>query len=119
MDVFGPFIRECCVIHRDASVWASELKVAYQSWCASNGVREETQTKFGRYLTTKGWKADGSSGRVKRLGIGLKATDSDSSDSSDSKVEKVPYEASIGDSPDNPQNCQNPQKVVDDDREVL
>lgn len=88
MDVFGPFIRECCVIHRRAEVPANDLWNAYKAWCANSGIHEQNQTKFGRYLSSKGWKSEGSK-PVKRLGIGLlDKHHSDSSDSSDSKAEK-------------------------------
>ena len=70
MDVFGPFIAECCVINRAADVKAQDLWNAYRAWCADNGHREQTQHKFGRYLTAKGWKDEGTK-PVKRVGIGL------------------------------------------------
>ena len=73
MDVFGPFIRECCVIHKNAEVWANDLWVAYKAWCVESGMKEQNQNKLGRYLTTKGYYSDGSSGRIKRLGLGLSA----------------------------------------------
>ena len=71
MDVFGPFLAECCVIHKNAEVWSSQLWAAYKDWCAGAGVKEQTQHKLGRYLTAKGFGSDESSGRTKRLGIGL------------------------------------------------
>ena len=80
-------------------------------WCVENARRPENSTKFGRYLTSKGFRADGTSGRVKRLGLGLRAN-SDSSDSSDSfsgnPLIKTPY----SDFSENPQNYQNCQKEV-------
>ena len=88
MNVFGPFLTECCVIHKNAEVWSSQLWAAYKDWCAGAGVKEQTQTKLGKYLTAKGYLADGSSGRIKRLGIGLRF--SEGSDSSDSYSEKSP-----------------------------
>jgi putative DNA primase/helicase len=72
MDVFGPFITECCVIHKNAEVWSAELWAAYKNWCAVAGVKEQTQHKLGRYLSGKGFCSDESSGRTKRLGIGLR-----------------------------------------------
>jgi len=115
MDVFGPFIRECCVIHPRADVWANDLWNAYKAWCANAGVREHNQTKFGRYLTTNRWRADGTSGRVKRLGIGLRDTHSDSSDSSDSYSENPYRKTSYRDFSEKGQNYQNPQKPPADD----
>ena len=70
MDVFGPFIAECCVVHRNAEVWANDLYRAYVAWCAENSQREQNQTKFGKYLTSKGYTVEKSSG-IKRIGIGL------------------------------------------------
>ena len=110
MDVFGPFIRECCVIHPHAEVWANDLWNAYKAWCANAGVKEHNQTKFGRYLTANRWRADGTSGRIKRLGIGLRDIHSDSSDSSDSYPESsynktiTRYFSGKGQNPQNPQN---------------
>jgi len=73
MDVFGPFIRECCIVQRNAEVGATALYDAYKSWCSDNGTTSFSQTKFGRYLNIKGFKDDGNvTGRgKKRLGIGL------------------------------------------------
>ncbi|MCB1782350.1 MAG: hypothetical protein KDJ34_20130 [Candidatus Competibacteraceae bacterium] len=70
MDIFGPFIQECCVIHKFAEVRANDLWNAYKTWCAENSQREQSQHKFGRYLTGKGWRAEGAK-PVKRIGIGL------------------------------------------------
>ena len=93
MDVFGPFIRECCVIHPHAEVWANDLWNAYRVWCAEAGVREQSQTKLGNYLTSKGFTKEGSH-RVKRIGIDLSPRtstgDRDSCDSCDTKSEKSP-----------------------------
>lgn len=88
MDVFGPFISECCVIHKHAEVLAKDLWNAYRTWCTENSMMEQNQTKFGRYLTAKGWRAVGTK-PVKRMGIGLLSKHhADSSDSSDSYMEK-------------------------------
>ena len=70
MDVFGPFIAERCVIHRAADVRASELWNAYKAWCEESGTKEQTQTKFGKYLSSKGFIVEKSS-VIKRVGIGL------------------------------------------------
>ena len=72
MDVFGPFIAECCVIHPHAEVWSSDLSAAYKDWCVANGVKEESQQKFGRYLTAKGFSMErGTGGKKKRTGLRL------------------------------------------------
>ncbi|CDI01172.1 putative Phage/plasmid primase, P4 family [Candidatus Competibacter denitrificans Run_A_D11] len=75
MDVFGPFIAECCIIHRNAEVLSSQLWAAYRDWCAANGVKEESQTKLGKYMTYKGFYLKKTVGKIKRLGIGLIALD--------------------------------------------
>jgi putative DNA primase/helicase len=121
MDVFGPFIRECCVIHRLAEVRANDLWTAYRSWCEENGLKEQTQTKFGKYLNAKGTSVERSNG-IKRIGIGL--LDKQHSDSDyfgtvgtvgtlkpKSTLEKPP----IGTFPPNPSNCSNPSKTTEDD----
>ena len=71
MDVFGPFIAECCVVHPQAEVKASDLWTAYKAWCAENGMREQSQHKLGRYLNAKDIRIERSNG-IKRLGIGLR-----------------------------------------------
>ena len=109
MDVFGPFLAECCVVHRDAEVWANQLYNAYIGWCVDNGQKPANPTKFGRYLTAKGFRPDGTSGKVKRLGLGLKAV-SDSSDSSDSFSGNPLKETPYSDFSENYQNYQNCQK---------
>ena len=110
MDVFGPFIRECCVIHRGAEVPANDLWNAYKVWCANSGIHEQNQTKFGRYLSSKGWKSEGSK-PVKRLGIGLlDKHHSDSSDSSDSKAEKSYTKTPYRDFPENYRQLSEPSE---------
>lgn len=126
MDVFGQFLKECCLIQAGAKVFASDLKSAYQAWCAANGVREESQTKLGRYLTAKGFCADRAGcGRMERYGIGLLF--SNSSNSSNSSSGKSAYESQyIPNSGINPSNPSNPSKddtgygdsLASDDSEV-
>ena len=74
MDVLAVFLEERCVAHPQAQVGATELYQAYRTWCEATGERPETQTKFGERLGERGftkWR-DGS-GRVVRLGVGLRA----------------------------------------------
>ena len=72
MDVFGSFISECCVINPHAEVLSSDLWQVYNNWCLVNGVKEESQSKLGKYLNSKGFHVErGTGGRKKRLGIGL------------------------------------------------
>ena len=96
MDVFGPFIAECCVIHRNAEVRASELWAAYKAWCAENGVKEQSQHKLGKYLNAKGTRIEKMDYGVKRLGIGLRDTHhSEPSEPSEGSFRKPPLEASL------------------------
>ena len=114
MDVFGPFIAECCVIHKNSVVRSSDLWKAYQAWCAENSQREQNQTKFGRYLTAKGWKTEGDK-PVKRVGIGLlDKRHSDSYDSYDGKAENSPIKNPYSDFQENYRNCRNPRKEEPD-----
>ncbi len=124
MDVFGPFIRECCVIHRTAEIRANDLWNAYKAWCAENGLKEQTQTKFGKYLNTRGITTEKSS-IVKRLGIGL--LDKKHSDSASfgtvGTVGTVKTESTYGKPPigtfsPNPPNPPNPP-ADRNDREVF
>jgi putative DNA primase/helicase len=72
MDVFGPFLAECCVLDPQAEVWTNDLWNAYKAWCANSGAKEQSQTKLGRYLGVKGFLAENLGGRIKRIGIGLR-----------------------------------------------
>jgi putative DNA primase/helicase len=114
MDVFGPFIRECCVIHRTAEVRANDLWNAYKVWCDTNGVKEQTQTRFGKYLSSKGFPIEKSS-IVKRIGIGL--LDPVHSDSGRVgivgivKPESTYSKPPMGTFPPNPPNPPNPPKT--------
>lgn len=116
MDVFGPFIAECCVVHKNSVVRASDLWKAYQAWCAENSQREQNQTKFGRYLTAKGWKTEGDK-PVKRVGIGLlDKRNSDSYDSYDGMAENPPIKTPYSDFQENYRNCRNPRKEEPDNQ---
>ena len=98
MDVFGPFIRECCVIHPHAEVWANDLWNTYKAWCVEAGAKEQSQHKLGRYLTSKGYQPENLGGRIKRLGIGLRPRHEDY-DNYDLSSENYPIEISCGDFP--------------------
>ncbi len=50
-DVLGRFIEDRCVLHERATASATDLYEAYQEWCAENGEKEESQNKFGRWLS--------------------------------------------------------------------
>jgi putative DNA primase/helicase len=110
MDVFGPFIAECCVIDARAAVSAKDLWTTYKTWCAENGKREQSQNKLGRYLTAKRWFAEGDK-PVKRIGIGLlEKHHGDHYDHYDHGTGNSPKEPFYGDFPDNPRNGRNPRK---------
>lgn len=113
MDVFGPFIRECCVIHRTAEVRANDLWNAYKSWCMENSQREQNQTKFGKYLSSKGFTVERSNG-IKRIGIGLLDTVHSDSGTVGTvgtvKPESTYSKPPMGTFPPNPSNCSNPSK---------
>ncbi len=96
MDVFGPFIRECCVIHPHAEVWANDLWNTYKAWCVEVGAKEQSQHKLGRYLTSKGYQPENLGGRIKRLGIGLRPRHEDY-DNYDLSSENSPIETSCRD----------------------
>ena len=114
MDVFGPFIAECCVIHRNAEVRANELWNAYKAWCAENGVKEQSQHKLGKYLNAKGTRTEKMDYGVKRLGIGLLDTrhHSEPSEPSEGSFRKPPLETSpIGLSENKVQKVQKVQDL--------
>ena len=100
MDVFGPFISEFCVIHPHAEAWTNRLYATYQAWCIENGRHPENATKFGRYLTAKGFRTQKSTGgKIKRIGIGL--LQADSADSAEGSIANFPIETSHRDFSDN------------------
>ncbi|MEO5334403.1 MAG: phage/plasmid primase, P4 family [Magnetococcus sp. YQC-5] len=78
MDLVGPFISDRCVVGEGLYAKTGELFAAYQAWCRETGTQEITQTKFGKYLTERGFKQavpvkiGGRTARL-RYGIGLLA----------------------------------------------
>jgi hypothetical protein len=56
MDVLGHFLQECCEEAPNSQVSAMELYQIYQWWCGMNGEKTESNTQFGRAMTTKGVK---------------------------------------------------------------
>jgi putative DNA primase/helicase len=74
MDILAVFISECCETGDDQRTYASDLYKAYKLWCDDTGERPETQTKFGRRLTEKGYEnggKGGARGAAIRLGLML------------------------------------------------
>ena len=75
MDVLGEFLSERCYIDPAVSVGASELYNAYREWAEGSGEHACNQTRFGAQLTERGYQPERqTSGRVKRVGLGLLAT---------------------------------------------
>lgn len=113
MDVFGPFIAERCVIHRAADVRASELWNAYKAWCEESGTKEQTQTKFGKYLSANGFIVERSNG-IRRIGIGLldiRHSDSGRVGTVGIDMRKSPIGIPHkGICPHDPSNCSNPSE---------
>jgi len=58
------------VLHPHAEVKTSDLWTAYKAWCAEGGSKEQSQTKLGKYLNSKGILVERSNG-IKRMSIGL------------------------------------------------
>jgi len=74
MDLLAGFIADCCKTGADHRAYASDLYKAYKLWCDDTGERHETQTKFGRRLTEKGYEnggKGGARGAAIRLGLVL------------------------------------------------
>lgn len=73
MDVLAAFLTDCCVIHRNTKVKASELYHAYMQWCEDNGEQTENQRSFGMRLTERGFERyrGGTKGEFMWRGIGL------------------------------------------------
>jgi phage/plasmid-associated DNA primase len=68
------FLFDCCEVGRDQRAYASDLYKAYKLWCDDTGEQRETQTKFGRRLTEKGYEnggKGGARGAAIRLGLAL------------------------------------------------
>lgn len=90
MDSFGAFLASQCVKDPRAFAGATELYEAYDEWCRSVNEDPLSQKAFGTKLTRAGFPADqkGPGGRTRRLGIGVKAVDTDLSE----KPEEYPDE---------------------------
>lgn len=76
-DHVGRFLAECCVVDPDAYVRASDLRAAYEEWCAEQGERPWSAQAFGRELTDRGCDSalrGSATGRARTwLGVGLTA----------------------------------------------
>lgn len=74
---FDRALEDIAVIEEDAFVTPSALFAAYKQWCSMTGARPESNTKFGSFLTGRGYvkkgkKIDGKATWV-RAGIRLSA----------------------------------------------
>lgn len=72
MDTLQRFIQERCYVDSAVSVRFSDLRGAYEQWCAQNGATAEGGRKFGNSLTDRGFAAfNGHSNVAMRRGIAL------------------------------------------------
>lgn len=55
MDVIGNFLDECCLEHPNASVKASQLYQAYETWTQQNGLKALSNPKFSKALQERGF----------------------------------------------------------------
>lgn len=69
-DTVGRYLAERCVLNDKLQTGASKLYADFKRWCDEQGERDITQTMFGRRLTARGIRSEGSR-NVRRLGIGL------------------------------------------------
>lgn len=73
-DPLARFLEERCQIGEDKQTSASELRKAYETWCAANGEKEISSTAFGRRLGerfTKERKREAGSVKLFYSGVGL------------------------------------------------
>jgi putative DNA primase/helicase len=54
-DILDPFIEECCVVHPEALVRATELYDAYVKWCEARHERPMSQKSLGKALGERGF----------------------------------------------------------------
>jgi P4 family phage/plasmid primase-like protien len=73
MDLLAGFFEDCCVVHRNAEVGATDLYNTYKSWAETSGERIETQRKFGTRLAERGFTKEKIGGLVRWFGIGLRS----------------------------------------------
>jgi putative DNA primase/helicase len=117
MDLLAGFLDDCCVVHRNAEVGATDLYNAYKGWAETSGERVETQRKFGTRLAERGFAKEKIGGLVRWFGIGLPSNgpepgpsrSNDSSGETSSFAGKRSSETGpLG--PSGPKNTINPKK---------
>lgn len=57
-DHVGTFLAACVIRQEGSTTRADDMFKAYTSWCEANAQKPWTQTAFGRYLNTRGYKKD-------------------------------------------------------------
>jgi putative DNA primase/helicase len=77
MDVLAAFLADCCVVHRNARVKASELYHIYTQWCEDNGEHVENQRSFGMRLSERGFERCKVKGLGWWRGIGIAVQEDD------------------------------------------
>lgn len=77
MDRLGDFIAEACIVGPELIAPATPLYENYKIWCQLRSEDAMTQTRFGRQLEEKGYRAEREgSGRTIRRGIGIRVSES-------------------------------------------
>jgi putative DNA primase/helicase len=79
MDIIGAFLKDRCLVHKDAKVSAGQLYAAYKKWCDDNGERPLTQQKLGGALGDRNFRPYRTGRARSWLGLALRDT-SDGSD---------------------------------------
>lgn len=57
-DHVGTFLAACVIRQEGSTTRADDMFKAYTSWCEANAQKPWTQTAFGRYLNTRGYRKD-------------------------------------------------------------
>ena len=75
-DVLATWLADCCVIEKRCEVKASELYASWRRWCEQRGEYVESQTKWGKRLTERGFLRDRKEDGFYYLGIKLNGLNS-------------------------------------------
>lgn len=57
MDVFGPFLEECCFAEPGSHIKTKELNTTYAEWCEANGERKRSAKALGGALRERGFES--------------------------------------------------------------
>lgn len=52
-DILGAFLDDCCILEPGSHVTAHALYTRYIKWCKENGEKPKSQSKLGRYLSSR------------------------------------------------------------------